>query len=475
MGVGMRRAGVRALRHLLSFNRRLARDEAGTLVTTVAVLPAFIGALALGVELGQVYVMKRQMQGAADAAALVASVDLLAGKSTSVISSDAQFEAQRNGSTNGANNVSVTVNSPPSSGPNVNSPGAVEVVVSRTVSLPFTNILNSFVGRSSSGVSVNARSVAAQGSYTQTGTNYVGCVVALTSATEQGVSFTSFNNYNSDCSIVSTGTATGQGSSASVNLSSFTSATLRSVWTSGSLSLSSYGSFNPQYPSQTNQTSFVVDPYAGLTTPTAGLCSYTNYVAPFGISLTLRPGTYCGGLSVTNKSNIAFMPGTYYIADGDLFLNATNNISCPSCTGGAGVTFVLTQVSGNNGNIGGVSITAGNTVTLSAPSSGTYQGLLFYQDRNVPTGTISSSSKIFTLSATSSATLNGAIYFPNNTINIPSLNNAGTSSSGCTVWIGRYIVFSGFNSNYIAGCSNYGTTPVGIQTTTLVSKSKVLE
>jgi hypothetical protein len=120
-------------------------------------------------------------------------------------------------------------------------------------------------------------------------------------------------------------------------------------------------------------------------------------------------------------------------------------------------------------------ISSENTVTLNAPSTGTYAGVLFYQDRHVTPGTMSSTSKIFTLTSLNTATLNGAIYFPNNLISISSLNSVGSNANGCLVWIGRYLKFSSYNSAYKAGCSTYGTTPVGLTTNTTVSKTRVMQ
>ena len=102
--------------------------------------------------------------------------------------------------------------------------------------------------------------------------------------------------------------------------------------------------------------------------------------------------------------------------------------------------------------------------------------MLFYQDRRAITGTMSSTAKIFTVTALNNATLTGAIYFPNNKIEIATINNfGGTASTGCTIWVGRYIKFQAFNNDYKGGCDAYGTTPVAIVTTTIVSKGKVFE
>ncbi|HEU5097289.1 MAG TPA: pilus assembly protein TadG-related protein, partial [Reyranella sp.] len=171
----------------------LGRDEAGTIIMYAVAVPVFAGVVAVGAETGNFYRVKRQMQNAADAAALSASIDSVGGKSPAAITTDALYQAQRNGFTNGVDNVSVTVNSPPSSGPNVGTPGAVEVVIKKSSqSFIFGDALNAFLGKSSNPFTLTARSVAAKSSYTKSGqttnttnntttnTSYEGCLVALT-------------------------------------------------------------------------------------------------------------------------------------------------------------------------------------------------------------------------------------------------------------------------------------------------------
>ena len=454
----------------------LGRDEAGTIVMYAVAVPVFAGVVAVGAETGNFYRMKRQMQNAADAAALSASIDNLAGQTTAAITADALYQAQRNGFANGVDNVSVTVNSPPSSGPNVGTPGAVEVVIRKSSqSFIFGDALNAFLGQSSNPFTLTARSVAAKSSYTKSGqttttttnTSYEGCLVALTPEAEQGIRFSSFNNFKSDCSVLSNGTASTNNSNASISFTSFNTANFNTIWTRGSFYQASSNklTYNSLLTSQTTQ---VVDPYASLPDPSPGACSYTNFKAPSGTSVTLYPGTYCGGLTIQGGvNNVYFTAGTYYIANGDFYVTSVNNVSCSNCVdGSSGVTIVLTQTTGNNADIGGFKITSNNNVTLSAPPSGPYKGLLVYQDRRATIGTMSTTSKIFTLSSLNNAKLSGAIYFPSNRIDISSLNNAGNSTEGCTVWIGRYVKFSSYNNNWTAGCGLFGTTPAGIQTTT---------
>jgi Flp pilus assembly protein TadG len=472
----MRRIYTRLACVVRSHWRNLRNNETGTVVAFLVAIPVLAGTLAIGLETGQLYRVKRQMQGAADAAALAGSIDRIAAKTNTVITATARYEAQRNGFTNGQNGVVVTVNAPPTTGANIATTGAVEVIITKATNFSFGNVINNWMGKSTAGFTMRVRSVAAQGSYSTSTSSAEGCMVALTTAAEQGLSFSSFNNFNSDCTLISNGTSTANDNTASVSITSFNNATLKSVWTRGSLYKASYNGFNLTNAAKVNQTTAVADPYILLPTPTPGTCTYNPFTAPGGNNIVLSPGTYCGGLTVSGYNNVDFQPGTYYIANGDLRITSDNTVSCPNCTGGAGVTFVLTQTTGNNNDIGGVVISSENVVTLTAPNSGTYAGVLFYQDRRANIGTMTSSTKFFNLSSLNVATMIGAIYFPNNRIDVSSINNTGlNSSSGCTVWVGRYIKFASYNNNYVGNCATYGTTPATIVTTTTTSKGRLFE
>lgn len=483
----MERMILRSLGTLRSAWRTFGRNDAGSMLSLLATVPVLAGTVAIGVETGKLYSVKRQMQNAADDAALAGAIDSMAGSSTSTITTDAQYETKRNGFTNGTNNVTVAVNVPPSSGPNVTTPNAVEVIVSVPQKFSLGSVLNSWLGRSTAGFTMQARSVAAQTSITSTTTststttNSVGCLVALTPNAEQGVNFTNFSSFSSNCAIMSNGTSTSNNSSASVYLASFSSLTANTVWTRGSYYATGYSSLTLTTAAQTNQSSSIVDPNSSLGTPSPGSCGYTNYNPPSNSSITLSPNTYCGGLKISNFSTVKFTPGTYYIANGNFQISGVSTVSCPTCTSSAGLAFVLTQTTGNNANIGGVSFSNLSSVTLNAGTNTAYPGILFYQDRRATAGTMNSTSNIFSLSNLSTATLYGAIYFPQNVISVSNLSSAGNSTTGCTVWIGRYIKFTSYSSAYITGCSTYGTTPAGYSTTTTttssstVNKGKVLE
>jgi hypothetical protein len=77
---------------------------------------------------------------------------------------------------------------------------------------------------------------------------------------------------------------------------------------------------------------------------------------------------------------------------------------------GDGVTIYNTGTASGSSGYRGINITGGSTVQLTAPTSGTYQGILFFEDPNVSisTGLAQTSS----VSGTSSSYFTGAMYFP---------------------------------------------------------------
>src|SRR4051812_49072353 len=85
----MMQAASRMLRAAQSHWHRLGRDESGSALALVAVVPVLAGAVAIGVETGELYRVKRQMQSSSDAAALAGAYDRLAGKSAAIIQANA--------------------------------------------------------------------------------------------------------------------------------------------------------------------------------------------------------------------------------------------------------------------------------------------------------------------------------------------------------------------------------------------------
>jgi hypothetical protein len=80
---------------------------------------------------------------------------------------------------------------------------------------------------------------------------------------------------------------------------------------------------------------------------------------------------------------------------------------------GEGVVIILTSqtAASNPGSIATLTINGGAKVNLSAPTSGTYKGVLFYQDRRA-----TNAGQTNKINGNSNSSYQGAIYFPGTTV-----------------------------------------------------------
>ena len=184
------------------------------------------------------------------------------------------------------------------------------------------------------------------------------------------------------------------------------------------------------------------DPLSGLPAPAAPTyhCDYWNYNSPNNTDVTISPGTYCGGINVGNDT-VTFASGTYVLVGGGLSTQSTN-----SHIVGNGVMFYNTFGMTDHG--GGVSlpyapinINANSTVNLSAPTTGVYAGILFFDDRSAP-------EMADTYGGGSTANYTGTIYAP--TADVTLYGNSAVTSQ-YTLLIANTISLVGvssFNANY---------------------------
>lgn len=135
----------------------------------------------------------------------------------------------------------------------------------------------------------------------------------------------------------------------------------------------------------------IADPLADLSPPTVGACTDTANPVNLGShqTRTISAGVYCSGLNLSAQSALTLNAGTYIVKNG-ISLGGQTTIN------GNGVFIYLVS--------GGVSMAGGAAVNLTAPSTGTWQGMLFYQDRANATAS--------TLVGGTLQLMNGILYFP---------------------------------------------------------------
>ena len=101
---------------------------------------------------------------------------------------------------------------------------------------------------------------------------------------------------------------------------------------------------------------------------------------------------------------------------------------------GTGVTFYNTT--GTSG-YGAITLNGNSQANFSAPTSGPLAGILFFQDRSIPsTGAAS------TINGNSSSTFDGAIYFATTAVNF----NGNSSANGYSIVVANQLILNG-NSN----------------------------
>lgn len=384
-------------------------------IMTALMMPVILGFSSFAIDYGVWLYQKRQLQTIADISAMGGVTAIKNGK-TSSVTSYATADAALNSFTAGSGKT-ITVNYPPTSGTYQSNNNAVQVILTQQSQ----SYLSSFMLATPPNLTATAVGL---------DTNSNACVVTLGNTTGVTVSGTGalsspscgiYANSSSSPAVVTNGGGT------------ITTTTVNAVGTiSGGGITASQGTY-PYSPT-------VSDPFANLAMPTAGACDYNNF-STNGV-LAVTPGTYCGGFKLTSHAIVAMSPGTYIISGGSFDIGAQATLT------GTGVTIVLT---GSPGDYATVTVNGGATVTLSAPTSGTYQGILFFGDR-------SASGTNLKFNGGSTMTLDGIIYAAASDVNLG--GNGTTAGSSCTQVVSSSLTVSG-NSYLGGGCTSSQSVQVG--------------
>jgi hypothetical protein len=362
-------------------------SEAGQALVVVALmLVVLVSVMGLAIDMGYFRYMKRQLQTAADAGAVAGALEINScGGSPGCgnLVDAAQKASAENGFTDGTNSVTVTVNNPPTTAgdPHSGDGKYVEVIVSQPEPTHFSNIFG-----------VASTTLTARGEARMTSGN---CVYTVHDSSDLVVDI----DLHFQCGIVAEGDIDCSGGSIT--------APRIGIGTSASLSPGC-----PTNPSPVHiATPTPRDPLAYLPKPSVPACGtsttnpYTGSPGPLDLkssSFTLNPGNYCGGIVVELGANVTFTGSTTdaYVLTSTSGSNGglTVNVNAGTLTG-SNVMFY------NSGPQGSINF-QGGTVNLAAPTSGTYQGVLFFQDANTAGAT-------FGAGIASGSSLTGAFYFPN--------------------------------------------------------------
>jgi hypothetical protein len=378
--------------------RRWSRDDGGQALILIAVA---LGGLLLGIGLaldtGQLFVSRRAAQIAADAGAWAGAAVLYAGGSAAQARTAATTDATRNGYTDGGY-ITVTTASPPASGTYAGDPGYIEVTITEQVLTRF------LFGASSGRTAISVHAVAG---LARSGSGQA--VIVTHSSGKQTLTLSGSTSFT----ITGGGTNTNTTDNDAISIGTGRlTATFHRV--TGNVKA---GDAAQMTPAPTTGVAAAADPFVSLAgPPTNGVPVYAGQ--SITSTVTLSPGVYTGLITVGSGGIAKLNPGNYIFRAG-LTTTGTGSLIL---AGAGGV--LLYNANANYPAAGGVcgnlSLAGTGTITLAASKTGSYAGMLVFQDRSCANGAA--------LSVRTGTSLAGTLYVPAAALTLTLVNSVTIAS-----------------------------------------------
>ena len=395
--------------------RKLWNDERGNaLIIAGAALPLVIGSAGLASDTVQWTLWKRQLQRAADSAAL-------AGVYAKVQNNSGQTPAQAVDADlldNNHTNITLLGGYPEVTYPTGSGwLNGVKVKLALQKELGFSSV---FMSSPPVIVAEATAATIATGVY---------CVVSLEETSATGITATGNGTIDLGCGMITNSTSI---SAAIATGSSEVYAT--PIAAVGNVGESDNWNDAELLPFTVKQE----DPFADVNPPSFSPCPgaanrIRNNSSQAAIDRTADTGVVCVS-EIDAGGTVNLGSATYVIDGGDLTVGAQGRLTCNGCT------IILTNSStSSTATIGDVDINAGAQINMTAPTSGTFEDILFYQDRRAPSG----SSTVNKINGNSSSTFSGAMYFPNQQLQV---NGTAGLNFSCAQFVARRVEFSGNGS-----------------------------
>lgn len=389
----------------------LKRDNGQTTILFAASLGIIIAFVGLSVDVGSLCYSENKLHTAAEAVALAAALEVqpCQGVNNCAAMQAAGLSAlAENGFPNSTlttncvagptTSLSLMVNNPPclqgSADPNAAKTKYVETLISTPSPTYFTRL----IGFTSFPLKARAEAVR---------TANPNCVYALDPSAPNAITVNVLSSFSANCGVVDESSSS----------AAFTCGLLAGVHATNIKITGGMQSFlcNSTPPPRINvPVPNPADPLATLPKPSVPGCGgslatpYHGSPIPLTVvgTVVLYPdAAYCGGITILPTANVTFMPGTYVIRAGGAFgLQGGMSFDLGATVAGSGVTFY------NYGPAGGINFLASGltlgSFSLAAPTTGTYAGILFFQDPGNTTPAV------IIASASANAVMEGAYYFP---------------------------------------------------------------
>lgn len=418
---------------MIRFFKELWKDRRGNaLLIAAASMPLVFGAAGLASDTIQWALWKRQLQRAADSAAIAGVYGLVQGQSkTDAVTRDLVHNSHLK--------TAPTVTYPSPDSPYASDTMAVRVQLSYSKRLNFSSM---FLSSPPTIVADATATIVPDGKY---------CVISLESGDETGIDATGSTTVNLGCG--------GKTNSTSMNAAVATGSslvTMTPVAAVGGIPASTHwGTGTVLQPFQLAQ----ADPFIDVPVPTPSGCqSFDTYASAVGgsnanngsvdLSATHTDpnGVYCiqegGNKTLEIKGNVTLGKGTYVLNATSLSMsNNSAGITCNGCT----IVLTSSTAATDGGSIGTVTIEGGK-LNMTSPESGTYKGITIYQDRRA---TAYNDNKF---NGNGSSAIEGALYFPNADL---TYNGTSGQNTACLQLVVRRVSFTG-NSNIQNDCTGAG-------------------
>jgi Flp pilus assembly protein TadG len=398
---------------MISFFRKLWQNKRGNaLIVAAACLPMIVGAAGLASDTIQWTLWKRQLQRAADSAAIsgVYTRQAASGVTTNVPTAVSHDLGLNDHTWMALKSGYPQVSYPADSGLMSNQ---VKVVLQVQQSLPFSSMFMS------AAPTITASSTAAS---IKVGGD--ACIEALDPNAANAVYFSGNTGvYAPDCDIFSNSANTNAAAAkGSADVTANTVGGVGGVASSNNFHVTGYRPYSPA----------LADPFANVNPDPSDMhCTSVNATANTNFAALKAAGYNCiTSLTVgSNKSldlSAVGWTGPLYINGGSV--DFRGDFTCSGCT------IVLTNNSASS-PIGNITANAGTNVNITAPTSGTYKGIAIYQDRRA--ADCNNCNKI---NGNSASLITGAVYFPSQEVQY---NGTGTTTAVCTMFVAKRINFTG--------------------------------
>ena len=379
--------------------KRFGNQRGQTTIVMALSIFTLCGMAGFATDVGALFRAKRVLQTAADAGAYAAAAEAKFGDDNAA----ALAMASQNGVTNGSNGYTVTESI---------ISGGYQVVASQAAPTYFMKLFHL------TSMTVSATAVASNGPATN-------CIYALDpSGIDVGLTGTA------DLSMPNCGILINSGSSDGLNMTGTSSLTAASIGIVGNYNTTNNTSYSP---TPVTGIAPAPNPLAWLSAPSfapSSCLSDPHITGSSGGSIgpTTSGGTVCyNGLSISGSGAVTMTPGTYII-------NGAMSMSGSGSMTGSGVTIYLAAPNGS------LSLTGSGSLNISAPTTGTYNGILFFED---PADTNS-----MKITGSTGSTLQGIFYAPDAALTL-------TGSSGATIQAD--LVVHALSMSGTADFTNYST------------------